>query len=261
MKPALRTWIVFTMLALAISPTLWALPDTEGAAGRVILRRYADAVVAVKATLNMKMTVGGREMPPTDTKIDVNGTVIAPTGLTVTSLSAIDTKTIFENMRAQMSSGGMTVELGQTEFKGLRLWLADGTEVPAKVVWKDADRDLALLAPAAAHGRTFAYVNLNDAPEAATVLGNYYHLSRLNETIQRAPVIRPSTVNGILERPRRLLLISTDGYADTLGCPVFDTQGRVLGICLRYLVNGLPKGTVVVPAADVAEIAGQMTVL
>jgi hypothetical protein len=46
-----------------------------------------------------------------------------------------------------------------------------------------------------------------------------------------------------------------------VGCPVFDIQGRVLGIGLRYVVNGLSKGTVVVPAADVAEVASQMTAL
>jgi hypothetical protein len=264
MKLTLRTLIVFATLVLAASPRLGALPDAEAAAGRVIVRRYADAIVAVKATANLKIIVSDRAMPPTDTKIDVNGTVITPAGLTVTSLSAIDTKAIFEAMRSQMPSGGMGVELGPSDFKGLRLRLADGTEVPAKVVWRDADRDLALLAPdgaAAAGGRTFTFVNLNEAPEAAIVLGNYYHLSRLGDAMQRLPIMRPSTVNGIIERPRRLLLISTDSFTDAVGCPVFDTQGRVLGICLRYMVNGLPKGAVVVPAADVAEVVSQMTVL
>jgi hypothetical protein len=89
------------------------------------------------------------------------------------------------------------------------------------------------------------------------LLGNYYHLSRLAEAMQRAPLMRPCTITGIIERPRRLLLVSTDWFADTLGCPVFDAQGRVLGICLRYMVDGVVKGTVVVPAADVAEIVGQ----
>jgi len=264
MKPALRTLIVFTTLALIASPRLGALPDAEAAAGRGILRRYADAIVVVKATVSLKITVGDRAMPPTDTKIDVNGTVITPAGLTVTSLSAIDAKAIFEAMRSQMPSGNVAVELGQTEVKGLRLRLADGTEVTAKLVWKDADRDLAFLAPdgaAAPGGRTFACVNLKEAPEAATVLGNYYHLSRLGDAMQRVPIMRPSTVNGIIERPRRLLLISTDLFADAVGCPVFDIQGRVLGIGLRYVVNGLSKGTVVVPAADVAEVASQMTAL
>ncbi|MGA2445791.1 MAG: serine protease [Opitutaceae bacterium] len=264
MKPALRTLIVFTTLAMVASLRLEALPDAEAAAGRVIVRRYADAIVVVKATVTLKVNVGDRVMPPNENKIDVNGTMITPAGLTVTSLSAIDPRTIFETMRSQTSASVMAVELEQSDVKGLRLLLTDGKEVPAKVVWKDAARDLALLAPegaASAGGRTFTFVNLNEAPEAAVVLGNYYHLSRLGDTMQRTPIMRPSTVNGIIERPRRLLLISTDSFNDAVGCPVFDPQGRVLGICLHYMVNGLPKGTVVVPAADVAEVVSQMTVL
>jgi hypothetical protein len=88
------------------------------------------------------------------------------------------------------------------------------------------------------------------------LLGNYYHLSRLPEAMQRTALVRPCTVTGIIERPRRLLLVSTDWFGDVLGCPVFDAQGRVLGICLRTLVDGMPRGIVVVPAADIAAVVG-----
>ena len=73
--------------------------------------------------------------------------------------------------------------------------------------------------------------------------------------MQRTPVIRPGVIVGIIERPRRLLLVSTDAYADGIGCPLFDAQGRVLGICLRYVVGNVSKGIVVVPAAEVADQA------
>jgi hypothetical protein len=43
-------------------------------------------------------------------------------------------------------------------------------------------------------------------------------------------------------------------YPDTLGCPVFDADGRVLGISLHIVEKGLPKGTVVAPAADLAAV-------
>jgi hypothetical protein len=264
MKLTIRPLIVCTALALAASPEIRALSDAEAAAGRLIFRKYADAVVVVKLSMFMKITVGDRVMSPSENKVDINGTMIEPSGLTVTSLSAIDPRMVFNAVRAQMAPGNLPVELGQTELKGVRLRLADGTEVPAKVVWKDAARDLALLVPesaAAAGQHTFTWVNLKEAPEAAMLLGNYYHLSRLSEVMQRAPVMRPCTITGIIERPQRLLLVNTDWYADALGCPVFDAQGRVLGICLRYVVDGVVKGTVVVPAADVAEIVGQAAAL
>jgi hypothetical protein len=214
----------------------------------------------VKLSMFLTVTVSERVMPPQENKVEINGTMIEPSGLTVTSLSKIDPRVVFDALRSQMGSGGMNMELKTTELKGVRLQLADGTEVPAKVVWKDAARDLALLVPenaAVARQRTFTWVNLNEAPEAAMLLGNYYHLSRLNEAMQRAPVMRPCTITGIIERPRRLLLVSTDWFSDALGCPVFDAQGRVLGICLHYMVDGAIKGTVVVPGADLVEMIAQ----
>jgi hypothetical protein len=259
MKLTIHPLLVFAALASVVSPEIRALPDAEAAAGRLVFRKYADAVVVVKLSINMKVTMGDRAMPPNEYKVDVNGTIIETSGLTVTSLSAIDARVIFDAMRAQLAPPNVPVELTQSELKGVRLRLADGTEVPAKVVWKDAVHDVALLAPedsAAAARRAFTWVNLHEAPEAAMLLGNYYHLSRLNDAMQRIPQMRPCTITSIVERPRRLLLITTDGFSDALGCPVFDAQGRVLGICLRYMADGAIKGTVVVPSADIADIVG-----
>jgi hypothetical protein len=70
-------------------------------------------------------------------------------------------------------------------------------------------------------------------------------------------LVRSSTVIGIMERPRRRLLVSTDSFPDTVGCPVFDSQGKVLGINLRLMENGLPKASVVLPAAEVAAAVAQ----
>jgi hypothetical protein len=260
MKLTIFPLVACTALALAAAPEGRAMSDTEAVAGRLIYRKYADAVVVVKLSMFLTVAMGERVMPPHENKVDINGTMIEPSGLTVTSLSMIDPHLVFDALRSQMGSGGMNMELKTTELKAVRLQLADGREVPAKVVWKDAAHDLALLVPesdTAARQHSFTWVNLNEAPEAAMLLGNYYHLSRLNEAMQRAPMLRPSTITGIIERPRRLFLISTDWFSDALGCPVFDSQGRVLGICLRYMVDGTIKGTVVVPAADLVEMIGQ----
>ncbi|HUJ45435.1 MAG TPA: serine protease [Opitutaceae bacterium] len=263
MKLTFRPPAVCLFLVLAACPNAWALPDAEAAAGRLIVRRYADAVVVVKLSMVLKIAVGDRPPTSTEQKIDLNGTVLASDGLTVTSLSAIEPKFLFDAVRPQLAPPAMPVDLESSELKDVRLQLADGTEVPARVVWRDATRDLAFLGPEhpLSGGRTFTCVNLGEAPEAAMLLGSYYHLSRLSEALQRTPVIRPSTVTGIIERPRRMLLFSTDSLGDVLGCPVFDTQGHVLGICVRYLVDGASRGLVIVPSADVLASASQMSAM
>jgi S1-C subfamily serine protease len=237
-----------------------ALPESDAAMGRLIARRFADAVVAIKGTAVVKITMDDRTLPPTEQKFDVNGTIITPAGLTVTSLNAIDPRALFETNRAQMSPGGQKITLGKTEFKGIKLHLGDGTEIPVKIVWKDVDLDLALLlpeGPAGGNGRTFTYVNLNEAPEAARLLGDYFQLSRAAEVLQRVVLLRVSSITGIIERPRRRFLVSTDAFPDTVGCPVFDSQGKVLGINVRLMENGLPKASLVFPSADLAAVIAE----
>ena len=233
-----------------------ALPESEAAQGRLVARRYSDAIIEVKGSVFMSFTIGLQTIPPTERKFDIGATVIGASGLTMTSLSSVDPRSIFESMRSQLKTGADPVELGKTEYKNLRLRMADGTEIPAKILWKDVDHDLVLLAPdgAVASNRAFTFVDLSQATESASVLGTYYHLSRTGEEFQRVLLVRASTVIGIVERPRRLLLVSTDMYPDTLGCPVFDADGRVLGISLHIVEKGLPKGTVVAPAADLAAV-------
>jgi hypothetical protein len=247
--------VSFCLLLVALTaPLVRALSDAEAAAGRLTLRRYADAVVVVKATVVLKVSYGDRTMPPREDKVEVNGTMISSKGLTVTSLSQIDPAALFEAMRGQMAQQGAGMELTQSEVKDIKLRLADGAEIPARVVWKDAIHDLALLGPTGAvTDRAFTFVPLDEAPEAASLLGTYFLVSRTSEAMLRTAVVQPATIIGIIERPRRMILLS----GETPGCPAFDAQGRVLGICVHYVSKSVPVGSVLVPAADVVSAANQ----
>jgi hypothetical protein len=243
------------LLALSLSsPALRAVPEADAAAGRELVKRYADAVVGVELVVTIKVRTGDREMPPREQRIEVNGTVISPSGLTLTSLADVDPQTLFDAMRA--SSGGRGPELVGADFKEVKLRLADGREVPARFVLKDADLDLAFMAPDVS-GDTpkpeFSnYVKLDEAAEGM-VLGNYFYVARERKVLQRVPIIRTSEVAGIVEKPRRFYLMT----AQATGTPMFDPKGRVLGITLRNFANGQQTGLVVLPAADIAEIAKQ----
>jgi S1-C subfamily serine protease len=238
----------------ALAAPLSALTETESAAGREVVKRYADAVVGVEMVVTFKLTVSGNAAPPRENKVDVNGTVVAPSGLTVTSLAAIDPRAQFEAMRSMMGSSASRMEVAETDYKEVKLRLADGTEVPARVVLKDADLDLAFIVPepdAVGAKKDFPCVDLTKAASGA-VLGNYFSVSRAPKSLQRVPIVRPSIVVGVVEKPRRLFLVSDQ----LLGCPMFDPQGRVLGISLQYAPAG--RGALVVlPAGDVAEVAAQ----
>ncbi len=231
-----------------------ALSDAEAAAGRALAARYADMIVNVEVVATIKITAGERSLAPQEARFDPNGTVISPTGLTVTALSQIDPRSNLESM-IRTRAPGQHVEIGDTEYKEVKLRRADGTEVPARVVLKDVDLDLAFIAPTedpAGGRKPFAYVDL-DQTATATVLGDYFVVTRAPKALQRVPLVQSATLEGVDAKPRLFYIVG--GIA--LGCPVFDSQGRTLGLGLTYFVNGRATGPIVMPAADVAEEARQ----
>lgn len=258
MKLPNRSAVLLFALALIVPAGLNAMPESEAKVGRDLVNRSANSIMGVEMVVTMKMTMGDRVMPPREIKVDINGTVLNAAGLTVTSLAAIDPRAQIEAVRAGMGPAGARMEISESDFKEVKLRLADGSEVPARVVLKDSDLDLAFIAPElspTADKHEYTPVKLTD-PAEGTVLSTYFVIGRVSKALQRVPTVRPTLVIGIVEKPRRLYLVSDQ----QLGCPVFDLQGRVLGVCLHHLSNGRSNGIIVLPAADLAEIAQQAAV-
>jgi hypothetical protein len=249
--------ILSAILAVAAPASrLSAVTDAEAATGKALLKQYADSIVSVDVVATISLTVGDHAMPPRENKVEENGTVISPTGLTVTVLSAIDPHDAIEAMIGARAMGAQKVEIGETEFKDVKLRLANNTEVPAVIVLKDPDLNLVFIAPLndpTAKPRTFSYVSL-DKSTTGEVLGNYYFVNRAPKSLQRVPIIRLTNVVAIVEKPRRMYLLSESAQ----GVPVYDASGLVLGLVTPYLENGRPSGrAVVLTAGDVADLATQ----
>lgn len=246
MKPASRLLPGALIALVMLSPTARAVPEAEAAAGRRLLQQYADVVVGVEMVVTMKGMQGDRPIPPREQKREINGTLVNAAGLTVLSLGSIDP-------RAGVSAAVLSqVRFDEPEFKEVKLRLANGTEMAARVVLKDADLDLAFIAPEAAPADALPFVNLAD-PAKAVILGTYYDITRGSKLAQRVPAVRVINVTGMIEKPRRFVLASE--YS--LGCPVFNAEGKVLGIALRHVAGGQSTGLIILPAEEVAEIATQ----
>jgi hypothetical protein len=243
----------FAMAPRPLPPAPDAI-EARAAAGRSILKRYSDSIVTIELVATVSMTVGQRSMPPRETKLEANGTLISAAGLAVTSLTLVDPRSAMGMLNLQMP--GNKIQFGETEYKEVKIRLGNGTEIPASVVLKDADLDLAFIAPDTdgkpiAH--TYSFVDLRDAAEPQ-ILEDYYDVSRAPKSLQLTPRISISTVNGIVEKPRRLFIVSPE----RIGCPLFDARGRILGICVQHASPGARGPTpVVMPAADIADLAVQ----
>ena len=233
-------------MLLTLAPLARALSKAEAAAGRAVLRRYADTVVGVEMVVTLKGTQGDRPLPAREQKREINGTFVSGTGLTVLSLGSIDPR---NGLPASMLT---QVRFEEPEFKEVKLRLANGTEIPARMVLKDADLDLVFIAPEAPLAKPVPFVDLS-RPAKPVILGTYYDVSRGSKLAQRVPAVRAINVIGIIEKPRQYILASE--YSP--GCPVFDEKGEVLGISVRHVAGGQAAGIVILPTVSVAEIAAQ----
>jgi len=232
-------------LSLALIVTLSAASlagageDPAKDAARKLVERTKDAVVLVEAVVKMKITAGGQTQER-EQKLEANGTVITPEGLTVVSNANIDPT-------AQLARMGMKADISTADVK---IVTADGTEHEAEVVLTDKDLDLAFIRPKAPV--KLACVEMKKGPEPA-LLDTLVAVTRLSRKANREPGVALSEVLSIIRKPRVRYVPSGQIFQ---GCPVFTAGGEVLGLALMQTDGA--AGITVLPCDDILEAAKQV---
>ena len=106
--------------------------------GRSVLARSGPALVTVRLTSKTRMVFEGRQQEGAESTQEVQGTLVSQDGLTVLSDSTTNPGALFQR------EGGPRME---TEVSDVKLLLQDGRELSARFVLRDADLDLAFVAP------------------------------------------------------------------------------------------------------------------
>jgi S1-C subfamily serine protease len=261
-----KTAIATVAIASLLLTPLGAQDDR--AAARDIVKRWQSAIVNVRVVLKMRMSVGGREMQSMDESVETVGTVIDPNGLTVLSLGALNPGAMMNRLMGSSGNGQERMEFG-SEPTDVKLRLADARELPARIVLRDEDLDLAFLRPTSKPDKPLVAIDLADEGRPA-LLDQVVILSRLGRVGGWTPAASLQTIGAIIEKPRTFYVIET-GAAGGMGTPAFTAAGKVVGLLtMRSVQAGKPGmfsmmgGTeglgllpVILPAADVREIAQQ----
>jgi len=150
-------------------------------------------------------------------------------------------------------------ELKKITNKEVKILMPDGTEVAAKVAFKDPDLDLAFIRPEKPESVKLTPVNTANAAPMA-VLDDVIILGRLGKDLNREPVVMTNEVISLVSKPRVFAKVG----AQMLGMPAFNQDGKFLGVGInRFSAKGdsdsqgpMPSN-VILPAADLLESAAQ----
>lgn len=218
-----------------------------------------ESVVQLSATVEIEVTAGDMPAKKEEKKLEVIGTVLNKDGLIVVPLSTLDVAAAVDGRTVNTQQGPLKLS-AKSNTKEVKIIMADGTEAPAKVVFKDADLDLAFVRPEKAEGLTFVPVDTaNNAPLG--MLDDVIILGRLGKDLNREPLVMTTEIVAMVTKPRTFARIG----APCLGLPVFNSDGKFVGIGINRFapksedMDGGSTGatSVVLPAADLIESAAQ----
>jgi len=205
----------------------------------------------------LKSQLAGQEQ---ETTSETTGTFISDDGLLVTALARLDQSSMVDGKTVNTPMGAIKLN-AKSEIQEIKVIMPDGTEIPADLVLKDSDLGLGFIKlrmdSDEAQGVEIHGIDLSDSAEGR-LLDDCVALGRLDETFQREPSVLTSEVSGITTRPRKLYRVMTD----SIGCPVFLGDGKLLGISVVRkpagdLDNTTKLAPVILPAAEVAKLAEQ----
>lgn len=249
--------IAGVLAALVLVPSL-AVAQTpeERASARALVAKFGDAVVTVLGTAKVRINQGGREVQNRDERIQATATMLDGSGLSVMSLASIDPSDVIMANAARANRPGASPVSVTVESSDLRYRMADGREVPARVVLRDKDLDMAFLRPVEQLSAPVVALGTESVrPQPVDLL---VILQRLPEIAGWQAMAAFATVQAIVEKPRTFYLVTSGAF----GAPVFDTGGRFVGVVLR-LRNDTGEGPtappIVLPATDIREVAKQAT--
>lgn len=250
-------WNAVILAALFLGLPALARAAEDGELIRKIAETNGDAVVTIQLVLEMSMSYGGSNEKE-ERKISAPGTIIDPSGLVVSSLSEVDPVKAFSEFMAEDAESRVSSNIVDAKIR-----TNDGEEIPADLVLRDRDLDLAFLRPKKAPTAPMKFVDLSQActPQLTDEVAILY---RLGPAANRSLAVRVERIQSVVTKPRTFYVIDGERF----GCPAFGMDGKPAGIVTLRTGQGDGRSIgmysmsrdmlmVVLPCSTVAKAAEQ----
>jgi S1-C subfamily serine protease len=244
-------------LALSTLYSAAAQESASSAAAKKLFAAYQDSVIWVSVVSKISISgAGGGNTQNREEKLEALATVITADGLLVSSLSLVDPTSLISGREIRTAGGGRMKVDASADIQEVNIIMADGTEVPAEVVMKDADLDLVFIRAKAdskeAKNVAFKAVDLKNSGKVG-IADDVITLTRAGEILNRQPGVMQGQVMTLVKKPREFVRV--DSAAP--GTPTFTLDGKLVGIGVTRHGNRGNPISVLLPSADVVEIAEQ----
>jgi S1-C subfamily serine protease len=230
LNPA-RLCLVFLLPALC----LVCVGDELAEKGREIFKQNQRAIVTVQLVLKSKFSMRGMGGQSNESKKDATGTVVDPSGLTILSLSGIEPGDMMQSFFGDTGDDDPKFKM-ETELGDVKILLEDGAELPAEVVLRDKDLDLAFIRPKTKPATPMPSLDLANSGQAQ-VLDQVITLNRLGQAANRTFSASVERISAVVRTPRLFYIPDSTMTTTGLGCPAFTLDGKVLGIFVMRTVK------------------------
>jgi hypothetical protein len=255
---------------LALSAHMLYADDADKLAAKEILDANQKALVEIRGVLKLSMSSADLPMPGSNQEqpVSVSAVVIDPNGLSVASATLINPLNAMPDLSFTMEGKKVNISM-KGQLSDLKMIMADGTEIPVKLVLEDRDLDLAFCMPEKSTAGTQAKFSCVAKAAAAKpqLFEKLVVIDRLNESLNREPTVGFHRVHAIVEKPRTFF-VSAD--LQNISAPIFNLKKEFVGFSVTRVANrssnvsemiseAMNSGgqLVILPAQDIVSIAEQ----
>lgn len=220
-------------VAAAIALTTAAFADDTKDAARAAVPKLEGAIVKVSVEAKFVLS-SGTSTPELPHRVEVTGTVVDASGLTLACASAVDPALLARRVLPRLGVG--MPGGAETRISSLKIVRADGSAIDAEVAAVDSALDLAVVRPLHAPTKPLPAVSLSNARKGApALLEEVFALGRLGPESGRAVRVSLRTVQAVV--PGRLYVCDNETSLTDLGSLAWDAQGAVVGIFVLELIE------------------------
>jgi S1-C subfamily serine protease len=225
--------------------------------GRAVFEAHRGAVITIECVVKTKFSFQGRPAEEDESKIEATATLISPEGLAVTALSTVDPSDLYRGMGM-----GEDVQF-DANITDAKFLMEGGAELPAELVLRDNDLDLAYFRVRAKPEQPLPHVDLSQSTKAQ-MLDRVLAINRLGKVANRVHSASFEWIEAVVEKPRTFYIPGNDPTNTSSGSPAFSLDGKLVGI---FVVRALKSSGhdsqnnmlgILLPAAEIAEGAGQV---